>query len=155
MKLRLRRQRRSGSILVEAAFVYPIVIMRVFGILSVGIAVFRYQQVQHAAREGARWAAVHGARRALEFNTTAATAADVYNNAIKPHTPGMKAPDLTYSVTWNSSNAQTSSTVVVVNGTSVIKTQSNTVSVTVSYNYHSALFGTIPVSSTAVMVMSY
>ncbi len=82
-----RRQRRTGAILIESAMIYPILLVLVFAIIILGVGVFRYQQVAHAAREGARWAAVHGAKYADETGRPAATAADVYANAIAPKRP--------------------------------------------------------------------
>ena len=86
MKLRRRRQRRPGAVLVESAMIYPILLVLVFAIVTLGVGVFRYQQVAHAAREGARWAAVHGAMYAQESGKPAATPADVYAHAIAPQT---------------------------------------------------------------------
>jgi len=155
MLLRRRRQ-RTGAVLVETALVYPVLFVIVFGIITLGIAVFRYQQVAHAAREAARYAAVHGAKYAEETGNPAATPATIYTNAIAPHVSDLKTPDLTYAVTWTTSNAQTSSVLVTdASGNKVLKTKANTVSVTVNYRCHTGLFGTIPVSSTYVMPMSY
>jgi len=154
MLLRRRRQ-RTGAVLVETALVYPVLFVIVFGIITLGIAVFRYQQVAHAAREGARYAAVHGKRYHDETGNPAATAATIYTNAIAPHVSDLKSPDLTYAVTWTTSNDQTSTTTVIVGGQTKLVTKTNTVSVTVTYRCHTGLFGTIPVSSTYVMPMSY
>jgi Flp pilus assembly protein TadG len=151
----LRRRKRAGATLVETAIVYPVLFVIVFGIITLGIAVFRYQQVAHAAREGARYAAVHGLKYSQETGNPAATPDTVYSNAIAQHVSGLQAPDLTYAVTWTTSNAQTSSTTMIVGGQTKLVTKANTVSVTVTYSYHSGLFGVIPVSSTYVMPMSY
>ena len=152
-----RRQRRTGAILVESAMVYPILLVLVFAIVTLGVGVFRYQQVAHAAREGARWAAVHGKKYSDETGQPAATPDDVYTNAIAPHAAGMHPPNLTYSVTWNHNNKQTYSYLGTdpVTGQPKLITQANTVSVTVSYSWNTGLFGVIPVSSTSVMTMSY
>jgi hypothetical protein len=67
----------------------------------VGLGVFRYLQVAAAAREGARYASVHGGQWASEQNSgTLTTPTDVYNNAILPHAVGLDTSQLTYSVTW-------------------------------------------------------
>jgi Flp pilus assembly protein TadG len=158
----MRRQRRTGAALVETALVYPILFLLIFGIILMGVAVFRYQQVAHAAREGARWAAVHGASYGEEGATAsppryAATAADIYTNAIKPQIAGMHASNVTYSVTWNTSNKRTRSYTYTdpSTGAQSVQAMANTVSVTVSYSWDTGLFGVIPVSSTTVMTMSY
>jgi Flp pilus assembly protein TadG len=153
----MRRQRRSGSALVETAIVYPVLFLLILGIIMIGIAVFRYQQVAHAAREGARWAAVHGAKYAEETGNTAATDQDIFDNAIHPQLAKIDTANITYSVTWNTSNKQTRPYVYTdpVTGVSRVREVANTVSVTVQYSWDTGFFGVIPVSSTTVMTMSY
>lgn len=50
-----------GQTLVEFALALPLFLMVIFGIIVLGIGVFYQQQVTNAAREGARFAAVHSA----------------------------------------------------------------------------------------------
>ena len=54
------KNRRRGTTTVEFAITCPIVFFLVFATIIGGLGVFRYQQVAAAAREGARWASVHG-----------------------------------------------------------------------------------------------
>jgi Flp pilus assembly protein TadG len=153
----MRRQERKGSALVETAVVYPVLFLLVLGIIMLGISVFRYQQVAHAAREGARWAAVHGAKYAEETGNTAATPEDVFTNSILPQMAKVPASTLTYSVTWDQNNKQ-SYTYLYTNpttGETSIRSRQNTVSVTVRYTWDTGFFGVIPVQSTTVMTMSY
>jgi Flp pilus assembly protein TadG len=151
------RRSRPGTVLVEAALVYPIVTLLVFGLLILVVAVFRYQQVAHIAREASRWAAIHGARYAEDNQRPPATAEDVYANAIAPHAAGMRPEQLSYSVTWDTDKRPTRLTVVVdpATGQSKVVPVSNTVTVTVTYAWDTGLFGTIRVSSRSVSVMSY
>jgi hypothetical protein len=61
--LRLHRRRgRSdrGATLTEAALVYPILFIALFGIVEVGLAFKDYLSVSHAARDGARAGATFG-----------------------------------------------------------------------------------------------
>ncbi len=53
------RPRRRGQALVEFALVFPLFLMVLFSIISFGLYVFYNQQLANAAREGARYAAVH------------------------------------------------------------------------------------------------
>lgn len=99
MLLRKRLPRR-GSVLLESAFVYPLLLLLLLGIILLSLAVFRYQQVAHIAREAARWASVNGANRAKEGNKTPTTAADVYTNAVLPQAAGMDPSGITCTVTW-------------------------------------------------------
>ena len=56
-----RRPVSRGQSLTEFALVAPLFFMIFFGIIVIGIAVFYQQQITNAAREGARYAAVHSA----------------------------------------------------------------------------------------------
>jgi len=53
------RGRSRGQALVEFALVFPILMLFLFGIIVWGLGIFYQQQLQNAAREGARYAAVH------------------------------------------------------------------------------------------------
>src|SRR5438552_18248920 len=104
MFLRSHRSRRRGTTAVEAAIVYPVVLLLTLGLGIVGLGVFRYQQVAALAREGARYAAVHGGQwKADDTTRTLTTPTDVYNNAILPHAAGLDTSQLAVSditVTW-------------------------------------------------------
>jgi Flp pilus assembly protein TadG len=60
----IRRKRglgdRRGMSIVECAMVYPLAILLLMGTIIIGLGVFRFQQLQALAREGARYASVHG-----------------------------------------------------------------------------------------------
>ncbi len=152
-----RKLRRRGAVLIESALVYPVVFMIMLGIILLGIAVFRFQQVAYISREASRWASVHGALYASDTGNSAATAGDVYTKAILPNAAGMVAENITYSVTWNTSNQQTHTTTRVdpTTGQTQVVPVTNIVSVTVTYTWNTGLFGTIPVSSTSTVPMSY
>jgi len=55
-----RRPRRRGQAMVEFALVVPFFLLLVFGIIEGGRFVFYYELLNHATREGARYAIVHG-----------------------------------------------------------------------------------------------
>src|SRR6188474_572224 len=96
--------RCRGTTTVEFAITCPIVFFLVFAIIVGGMGVFRYQSVAALAREGARWASVHGGQYAKEKNQPAATAADIYTNAIAPGAVGLDPSKLSYTVSWNQNN---------------------------------------------------
>ena len=50
-----------GQAMVELALVFPLFVMVFFGIVVLGIGLFYQQQVTNAAREAARYAAIHSA----------------------------------------------------------------------------------------------
>jgi Flp pilus assembly protein TadG len=149
-----RRPLRRGVVMVESAIVLPILFMFTIGLIVIGLGVFRYQQVAALAREGARYASVHGAQYAAESSNSAATPSDVYNNAILPQAVGLNPSNLTYSVTWDASNSPTSAN-ASSNPPGAPLVNTVTVSVTYSWVPEMYLAGPINLSSTAVMPVSY
>jgi Flp pilus assembly protein TadG len=146
--------RRLGTTTVEAAIVLPTVFLFIIGMCVIGLGIYRYQQVASLAREGARYASVHGTQYAFNTGNSAATATDIYNNAIQPMAIGLNTGSLSYSVTWNTSNSPTSySSTSTPPGAPV----NNSVSVTVTYSWTPELYvaGPINLTSTSVMPMSY
>ena len=97
--------RRPGATMVEMAFVLPILVLFIVGIIVLGLGAFRYQQIATMAREGARYASVRGAQYQAETGNAAATPADVYANGILPLAVGLDPSSLSYSVTWPQGNA--------------------------------------------------
>lgn len=95
---------RRGTTTVELAITCPIAFFLIFATIVGGLGVFRYQQVAALAREGARWASVHGTEYEMDTGKPAATAQDIFDKAIQPMAVALDATQLTYSVTWNSSN---------------------------------------------------
>ena len=59
MRRLIVRPRSRGQALVEFALVFPILAMVIFGILVYGLYAFYGQQLENAAREAARYAAIH------------------------------------------------------------------------------------------------
>ena len=59
---RLRRSARTrGQTLVEFALIAPLLMLLLLGIITLGTGVFYQQQLTNAAREAARYAAIHSA----------------------------------------------------------------------------------------------
>src|SRR5262245_43075004 len=104
MRCSAKHYRRRGTTSIEFAITCPIAFFLIFAIITGGMGVYRYQQVAAAAREGARWASVHGTDYAQELNKPAATPEDIYNNAILPAVTAIDISNLTYSVTWDKNN---------------------------------------------------
>jgi Flp pilus assembly protein TadG len=133
--------RRRATTALECSVIFPITFFLTFSIIIGGLGVFRYQEVASLAREGARYAAVHGTQYATDSGKTAATAADVYNNAIQPHMVSLDPSKLNYTVTWANNS----------------KAPGSTVTVTVSYTWVPELYliGPYTLSSTAKMTVCY
>src|SRR4029077_5907615 len=51
-----RRKRQQSQALIEFALISPVLLLLVFGIIDIGRAVFYYDTLNHAAREGPRGA---------------------------------------------------------------------------------------------------
>lgn len=143
---------RRGTTSVEFAVTCPIVFFLILATMVGGLGVFRYQQMAELAREGARWASVHGGLYAKETGKPAATAADVYDQAIKPAATTLDLTQLTYSVTWDKNNMPLS----VVNN-DVETPKGNTVTVKLTYKWFPKLIlvGPFTLTSTSTAQMMY
>jgi len=138
--------------MVEFAIVTPVVFVLMFGLLIGGLGVSRYEQIAYLAREASRYASVHGAQYATETGQPAADSAAIYNQVIVPKAIGLNLSRLTWSVRWNTSNAQTHTVVVGGTDTQV----ENTVTIALSYVWIPE--GYVPqktMHSTSVAVMSF
>jgi Flp pilus assembly protein TadG len=143
--------RRRGTTTIEFAITCPIAFFLIFAIIVGGLGVFRYQQVASAAREGARWASVHGGQYAEETGRPAATANDIYINAILPAALALDQSHLTYSVAWNQNNMP------LYVDTQYEKPTGNTVTVTVTYQWFPEMYlvGPYALTSTSTAQMLY
>jgi hypothetical protein len=150
--VRLNHQLRKGTSVVECAVVYPSVMLFVLGLLVGAAGILRFQEVASLARRGARYAVVHGTQYAKDTGNPAATPADIFNNAIAPNAVGLNPANLSYSVSYQSSNSPYSTSIV---GGDVVAI-GNTVSVTVTFQWiPEAFLGGITLQSTSVMPMAY
>jgi Flp pilus assembly protein TadG len=145
------RIRRHGTTTVEFAIACPIVFLVVLATLIGGQGVFYYQATASLAREGARWASVRGSQYEEETNQPAATAADIYTNAMAPIAVGLDLAKLSYTVTWDQNN----SPLTVYEDAQAPK--GNTVTVTVNYSWSPPLFlaGPFTLTSTSTAQMLY
>ncbi len=148
------RNRRQGAALIEYALVLPILILLVSGLIILGLGVFRYQQLATLAREGARYASVRGAQYQTESGKSAASADDVYTNAILPLAIGLDLDNLTHTVTW--SDSAKAPTVADPTSNPPGQPLGTTVTVTVTYTWGGLPYwGGLTLTSTSVMPMQY
>src|SRR5579872_2700114 len=149
--MRLRSKSRRGATVVEFAIVGPLTFLLLLGLLVGGAGIFRYFEIAALARESTRWASVHGTGYQNDTGNLAASPLDVYNHVIAQKAVGLKLSKLTYSVTWNSTNAPYHTT--IVNGKLVPIT--NIVTVTINYPWiPEAFLGGIKLTSTSSSAMS-
>jgi Flp pilus assembly protein TadG len=151
--MRLAQKRRSGTTLVECAFVYPAVFLLIVGLLVGAAGIFRYSQLASLSREAARYASVHGAQYAKELKVTAPAPADIYNTAVLPMAAGFDTSKLGYSITYSTGNAPIHTILDANNNVTPIQ---NTVTVTLTYQWvPEAYLPGITLTSTSVMPMAY
>lgn len=91
---------RSGIMAIEAAVVYPILVLLILGLIVGGTAVFRYQQVAFLAREAARWASVRGSDWQKTTDQTSPSSSDIRAQSVIPYASGMDPNGLTVTVEW-------------------------------------------------------
>lgn len=116
---RRRTARSRGQALAEFALVAPIFFLILFGIIDFGRYVYYVQVLSNAAREGARYAIVHGE---LGIPPTGPGSSDVDGNAVKTVVRnyaigviGITDPDvLTITPTWDPENNKRNTKVTVV-----------------------------------------
>jgi Flp pilus assembly protein TadG len=138
--------------MVEAAFIYPIAFLLLIGLIVGSVGMFRYQQMASLAREIARYASVHGTHYAQDAGVTAPAPADIYNTVVGNEAVALDLSQLTYSITYNTTNDPYH--VNSVNGDIIPVT--NTVRVTLTYYWvPEAYLGGISLTSTSEMPMSY
>lgn len=170
MFVRHRSRRRRGATVVEFAIIAPVVLFFVFGLIVGGLGIFRYQEVAHLARDGARYASTHGGNYqwegiAARTGVPAVASSSDLASYLAGKTVLLDPDRLSVSVSWvDSSGAPIGYTPVNMptynDATSDIPGQNviqNNVRVTVSYQWFPELYlvGPITLTSTSEMPMSY
>jgi Flp pilus assembly protein TadG len=97
-----------GQAMLEFAMTSVVFFMLVFGITNFSLAVYTFNQVSYAAREGTRYASVRGA------TAPAPAGADDVAAFVKGEWAGANPANLTVSTTWNPDNNPGSFVVVDV-----------------------------------------
>lgn len=127
-------RRSRGQALVEFAFVAPVFLLLLFAIIDFGRYVYYVQILNNAAREGARYAIVHGSR---SFTPTGPPSADstgtVVAAVVRNYAIGVIGNGATFTIvsTWNKSTGP-------LDGTGTNEREQR-VRVTVSYDFHSLI----------------
>lgn len=93
----MKRARDAGQSLVEFALVVPIFLILVFGVVDGVRAVFAYNTIANASREGARYAMVHGSNSSSAVGPGNTSALTVY---VQKYTDGLGASSVTITPTW-------------------------------------------------------
>jgi Flp pilus assembly protein TadG len=94
----------EGATLVEFALSCSILCMMLFGIIEVSLAVYTYDFVSEAARDGARYAIVRGIKCAGMTDCNA-TPAQIQTHVQSLNYPAINTGNLTVTTTWLSAAA--------------------------------------------------
>lgn len=113
-------QRQSGVAATELAFILPILLLIIFGLLELSLVIFRYHIVSQAARQIARVAIVHGELAAPELTTwgpsavtISATSTGEIATAAQPCLTGLDPSQTTIVLEWPDGNTKVESRVSV------------------------------------------
>jgi Flp pilus assembly protein TadG len=169
--IRSRRACRRAASLVEAALICPATFLLTVGMVVGAVAIYRYQEVAHLARECARYAATHGGRYQEDglpatTGVPAITDNDSMRNYLTQETIALDPNNLTVAVKWETMDSSGTRAAAPGNYPSYVDTttlvpgqvvKQNYVVVTVSYTWFPEAFlvGPITITSTAEMPMSY
>src|SRR5690242_12145037 len=99
---------QKGSALMESAFVFTAFMVIIFGIMDWGRIMLANNFVSYAAREGARYAIVHGSS-----SPHPAAASDV-TTVVKNQAVALDPSKITVTTTWSPNNSPGSSATVKV-----------------------------------------
>jgi Flp pilus assembly protein TadG len=168
MRIQRFQVARSGASTVEFAVVSGLIFFLIFALIVGASGIFRYQEVAHLAREGARYASTHGGQYILDgipaqTGVSAISSNSDLANYLLPKAVLLSSSQLTISVSWSAPPTLSPinmPTYVDTNPNLVPpgqKTIQNYVTVTVTYQWMPELylFGPITLTSTSVMAMSY
>lgn len=136
----MRRLRESGQSLAEFALVFPILMLVMVGLIDGTRAVFAYNTVENAAREGARYGIVHG------------------SSSLDPVGPGVNETNLVQYVGRYTRSFSTSDVTVTPSWPSGSNAIGSKVKVTVNYQYRPIFgqvlgIGALTLSASSVMVI--
>jgi Flp pilus assembly protein TadG len=168
MIVRSKRSGRNGVTTVELAIIGPITFFLVIALLIGGMAIYRYQQVAHLAREGSRYASTHGGQYHLDGIDAQTGVPQIASSAdlqayLATKTVGLDPSGLTITISWSAppqylpsnmpSYDDTDPTLVPPGQITIY----NYVTVTVSYQWMPEMYlsGPITLTSTSTIAMSY
>jgi TadE-like protein len=166
MLQRIRGPRRRGASAVELAFICPVVLFLFFALGFGAMGVFRYQEVAHLARKGARYASTHGGFYHSEGIDTrtgvpSISTSDQMRTYLLPYCTLLDPNSLTVNLSYTAGLTPVNYPYysdpdpnLVPPGSRIIR---NNVRVTVSYRWMPELYlvGPFTLTSTSEMPMSY
>ena len=94
-----RKHRQRGSVIVEFGLAFLIFISALYGVMEFGRIIASYNILSGAAREGTRYASVHGSA-----SGSVATASDI-QDVVRGWAIGLDTSSITVTTTWIPGNA--------------------------------------------------
>jgi Flp pilus assembly protein TadG len=157
--------------MVEAAVILPITCLLTIGMIIGALGIYRYQEVAHLAREGARYAATHGGRYQQDglpasTGVPAITDSNSLLSYLTQETSALDPNYLTVAISWETMDSSGTRATAPGNYPTYVDTttqipgqvvKQNYAVVTVTYTWFPEAFlvGPITLRSTAKMPMSY
>ena len=163
MHAKHRSRQRRGAAMVEFAVVAPVLLLLVFAQIVGGLGIFRYQEVAHLARDGARYASTHGGMYQQEgidqrTGVPAVTSSAQLSSYLAGEAVLLDPSQLQVNVSWTQPTTMPTYAVWNPNLTPPgYSNMQNYVMVTVTYQWFPELYliGPITLTSTSEMQMSY
>lgn len=163
MLLHGRRKARTGAVLVESAIIYTTTFLLICAIMVGAVGMARYQEVSQLARDGARYASVHGGQYSLDGMPSSTGVAAVASNSdmqsyVNPRMILLNSNSVSTSISWTAPGNSNMPTYADTTGTPPSENSiTNYVTVTVSYTWmpEAYLIGPFTLKSTATVAMSY
>lgn len=149
----------EGSSLVETAIASAVFFALLFGVIQIAFALYTYDFVSEAAREGARYAIVRGSTSCS--NTPSLTNCNATPAQIQTYVrglgfPGFTSSNLSVTATWCTASAPPTTWSSCTSGTS--KAPGNAVNVVVTYALPLSIpfwkNQTVNISSTSQMIIA-
>ncbi|WP_348262312.1 pilus assembly protein [Telmatobacter sp. DSM 110680] len=145
----------EGSNIVEMAVVSSVLLAVLFGIVELSLAMYTYNYVSDAAREGTRYAMVRGSSCSVLTNC-GVTSAQIQTYVQSLGYPGMNAANTTVTTTWLSPSTTTPVTWTVCGST--CNAPGDAVQVKVTYSFKLSIpfvpNSTLNLHSTSLMVIA-
>lgn len=139
-----RRRGEQGASAVEMAFSLLILLALLFGLMEMCLALYSYHFISDAAREGTRYAIVHGSTCLVSGVSCTVTAAQIQTYVKDLGYPGINPANMTVTTTYSAFPGGGTCVALGCNGPGDMAT--------VRVNYNFSLF--IPFVSRNVLAMS-
>lgn len=146
------RRGEAGSAAVEMALSMFILLSVLIGVFELCLALYSYHYVSEAAREGSRYAIVHGSTCTVSGISCTVTAAQIQTYVQNLGYPGINPSNMVVTTTWSAYPAGGSCVAVGCNGPGDLVTVSAQYSFNLSIPFVSS--SALNLTSTSSMVIS-